>query len=287
MQCHQCDLTQPLHNICPECESEQEPLILGTGTEQVEDNLKIFFPDARILRMDRDTLNGKHALSKMHNLIRNHEVDIVIGTQLVTKGHDFPEVTLVGVIFSDLSLNIPDFRSSERTFQLLTQVAGRAGRGNKPGEVLIQTHNPRHHSLICAKDHDSLQFREAELKQRHSLRMPPNYSLTLILCSSPHEDRAEQLARELDEKIRIILSNTDLTNNKYLNNYEQLDYKPKIIGPFEAPIKKLRNRFRWQLMLKAGNVRPLLNLLNVLFENKPATKRDELIQIDVDPQNMM
>ncbi len=287
MRCHQCDLTKPLHTICPECESEQEPLIIGTGTEQVEENLKIFFPDARILRMDRDTLHGKHSLSRMHNQISKHEVDIVIGTQLVTKGHDFPEVTLVGVIFSDLSLNIPDFRSSERTFQLLTQVAGRAGRGNKPGEVLIQTHNPRHHSLICAKDHDSIKFREIELEQRHSLRMPPNYSLTMILCSSPSEDRAELLARELYDKIRAVLSNKKLTDHNYLSNCEQSNHTPKIIGPFEAPIKKLRNKFRWQLMLKATNVRPLLNLLHLVFENRPTTKRYELIQIDVDPHNLM
>ena len=237
--------------------------------------------------MDRDTLHGKHALSRMHNQISKHEVDIVIGTQLVTKGHDFPEVTLVGVILSDLSLNIPDFRSSERTFQLLTQVAGRAGRGNKPGEVLIQTHNPHHHSLICAKEHDSFQFREIELEQRNNLRMPPNYSLTMILCSSPREERAEILARELDNKIRTILSGSKLTACKNLNNYDHSYYTSKIIGPFEAPIKKLRNRFRWQLLLKADNVRPLLNLLHQVFENPPATKRDELIQIDVDPHNLM
>ena len=287
MRCHQCDLTKQIHDICPECETSQKPIIIGTGTEQVEENLKIFFPDARILRMDRDTLHGKHTLSKMHNLISKHEVDIVIGTQLVTKGHDFPEVTLVGVILSDLSLNIPDFRSSERTFQLLTQVAGRAGRGEKPGEVLIQTHNPRHHSLICAKDHDTLQFHEIELEQRNNLRMPPNYSLTMILCSSPHEDRAEILAKELDNKIRAILSDKKSTICNKENNYAYSDYTPNIIGPFEAPIKKLRNRFRWQLILKAGNIRPLLNLLHKVFENPPATKRDELIQIDVDPHNLM
>ena len=169
------------------------------------ENLKMFFPYARILRMDRDTLHGKHALSKMHDRIRRHEVDIVIGTQLVTKGHDFPEVTLVGVILSDLSLNIPDFRASERTFQLLTQVAGRAGRGSKPGEVLIQTHNPRHHSLLCAKEHDNANFRELELERRQNLRMPPFHSLTMIVCSSPREERAESIARALAEKIEMII----------------------------------------------------------------------------------
>ncbi len=287
MRCHQCDLKKPIHDICTECESEQEPLIIGTGTEQVEENLRIFFPYARILRMDRDTLHGKHALSRMHNRISKHEVDIVIGTQLITKGHDFPEVTLVGVILSDLSLNIPDFRSSERTFQLLTQVAGRAGRGNKPGEVLIQTHNPRHHSLICAKEHDSFQFREIEMEQRNNLKMPPNFSLTMILCSSPREERAEILARELDNKIRTILYDSRLTASKNQNNYDYSNDTVNILGPFEAPIKKLRNRFRWQLLLKADNVRPLLNLLHLVFENPPTTKRDELIQIDVDPHNLM
>ena len=203
MRCHQCDLTKSINDNCIECESKQEPLIIGTGTEQVEENLRIFFPDARILRMDRDTLHGKHALSRMHNRISKHEVDIIIGTQLVTKGHDFPEVTLVGVILSDLSLNIPDFRSSERTFQLLTQVAGRAGRGNKPGEVLIQTHNPRHHSLICAKGHDSLQFRKIELEHRNNLRMPPNYSLTMILLSNSLARFSARSSRGLLHKIIV------------------------------------------------------------------------------------
>jgi len=184
-------------------------------------------------------------------------------------------------------LNIPDFRSSERTFQLLTQVAGRAGRGNKPGEVLIQTHNPRHHSLICAKEHNSFQFREIELEQRNKIRMPPNFSLTMILCSSPREERAEILASELDNKIRTILSASKLTARNNLKKYDHSDYTTKIIGPFEAPIKKLRNRFRWQLLLKADNVRPLLNLLHLVFENPPTTKRDELIQVDVDPHNLM
>ena len=245
------------------------------------------FPHAKILRMDREKIRGKRLLETSLKKITRGEVDIIVGTQMVTKGHDFPEVTLVGVILSDLSLNIPDFRSSERTFQLLTQVAGRAGRGNKPGEVLIQTHNPRHHSLICAKGHDSLQFREIELEQRNNLRMPPNYSLTMILCSSPLEERAENLARELDNKIRTILSDSKLTACNKLNNYNHSDYTAKIIGPFEAPIKKLRNRFRWQLLLKADNIRPLLNLLHLVFENPPTTKLNELIQIDVDPHNLM
>jgi len=287
VRCHQCDFVKSLQQICPDCGSNQVPKIIGTGTEQVEENLKMFFPAARILRMDRDTLHGKHALAKMHDLIHRHEIDIVIGTQLITKGHDFPEVTLVGVILSDLSLNIPDFRASERTFQLLTQVAGRAGRGNKPGEVLIQTHNPRHHSLLCAKEHDSIKFRELELEQRQYLRMPPFHSLTMVVCSSPNEVRAENLVREISEKIQTVSSNKNTSRTAILyNNCEQFD-KVQVIGPIEAPIKKLRNRFRWQLLIKASNVHTLLCLLKQVLEKPPSTRRDELIQIDVDPHQMM
>ena len=287
VRCHQCDFVTPLHNRCPECGIENTPRIIGTGTEQVEENLKIFFPEARILRIDRDTLHGKHALSKMHERIRKHEVDIVIGTQLVTKGHDFPEVTLVGVIMSDLSLNIPDFRASERTFQLLTQVAGRAGRGNKPGEVLIQTHNPRHHSLLCAKEHDTSQFMELELERRLNLRMPPFHSLTLIVCSSPHEERSEKMAQEIYDRIRTIISNTVRAVLVESDDEAESADAVKVIGPIEAPMKKLRNRFRWQLLLKADNVRQLLHLLKHVFESPPSIKRDELVQIDVDPHHLL
>ncbi|MBT3214744.1 MAG: primosomal protein N' [Deltaproteobacteria bacterium] len=287
VRCHQCDFVNTLHNSCPDCGTKNAPSIIGTGTEQVEENLKMFFPEARILRMDRDTLHGKHALSKMHERIRKHEVDIVIGTQLVTKGHDFPEVTLVGVIMSDLSLNIPDFRASERTFQLLTQVAGRAGRGNKPGKVLIQTHNPRHHSLLCAKEHNTTQFMELELERRLNLRMPPFHSLTLIVCSSPHEGRAEKMAQAIYERIRTVIANTPRTTAQESVENAATGDEIKVIGPIEAPMKKLRNRFRWQLLLKADNVRRLLHLLKHVFESPPSIKRDELVQIDVDPHHLL
>lgn len=287
VRCHQCDFVNTLHNSCPDCGTKNSPSIIGTGTEQVEENLKMFFPEARILRMDRDTLHGKHALSKMHERIRKHEVDIVIGTQLVTKGHDFPEVTLVGVIMSDLSLNIPDFRASERTFQLLTQVAGRAGRGHKPGKVLIQTHNPRHHSLLCAKEHNTTQFMELELERRLNLRMPPFHSLTLIVCSSLHEGRAEKMAQAIYEKIRTVIANTPRTTAQESVDNAGTGAEIKVIGPIEAPMKKLRNRFRWQLLLKADNVRRLLHLLKHVFESPPSIKRDELVQIDVDPHHLL
>ena len=188
---------------------------------------------------------------------------------------------------SDLSLNIPDFRASERTFQLLTQVAGRAGRGYKPGEVLIQTHNPLHHSLLCAKEHNTTEFMKLELERRLNLGMPPFNSLTLIVCSSPHEGRAEKMAQEIFNRIRTIISNTPKTKvPETVEKHETTD-AVKVIGPIEAPMKKLRNRFRWQLLLKSDNVQRLLHLLKHVFESSLSLKRDELVQIDVDPHHLL
>ena len=286
VRCHQCDYYRLIDQKCVYCGSNNHPKIIGTGTEQIEDNLKIFFPEARILRMDRDTLHGKHALSKMHERIRNHEVDIIIGTQLVAKGHDFPEVTLVGVILSDLSLNMPDFRSSERTFQLLTQVAGRAGRGKKPGLVIIQTYNPNHHSFLCAKKHDNYKFNKMELERRILQQMPPFFSMTMIICSSPNEERAKLMSYEIFEKINKFCANkkNEIKNsNLKIGNNDELN----IVGPIEAPIKKLRNRFRWQIFLKANNVKSILLLLNNIFEPAIQKKRHELIQVDVDAHNII
>ena len=224
---------------------------------------------AEIMRMDRDALHGKHALSKMQRRIHDHEVDIVVGTQLITKGHDFPNVTLVGAILADLSLNLPDFRAGERTFQLLTQVAGRAGRAEKPGEVFIQTYNPRHHSLQCARDHDAKRYLEVELKQRKVLKVSPYWSMVLILCSSPSEKRAETLASTVRGRIKKIPQNVT------------------IIGPLESPLKKLRNRFRWQVLLKAPEISVLKSLLNEMMQEPIKVQKDELLQIDVDPHHLI
>jgi len=287
IRCHQCDYSKNIKQICSYCGSKKDPKIVGTGTEQIEENLKMFFPKARILRMDRDSLHGKHALSKMYERIMKHEVDIIIGTQLVAKGHDFPEVTLVGVILSDLSINIPDFRASERTFQLLTQVAGRAGRGEKPGQVIIQTYNPKHHSFLCAQNHDTNKFKQIELERRMYLKMPPFHSLTMILCSSPNEERARMIATDIVKNIYKFVGKIDY--NKLNNSFTKPENKNnlKIIGPMEAPIKKLRNRYRWQILLKANNTKIILHHLNHIFKLVVQKKRNELIQIDVDVQNLL
>ena len=269
LRCHHCDYFLPTPKTCPACGSKEPQKIVGSGTEQIEMELKNIFPMAEIMRMDRDALHGKHALSKMQRRIHDHEVDIVVGTQLITKGHDFPNVTLVGAILADLSLNLPDFRAGERTFQLLTQVAGRAGRAEKPGEVFIQTYNPRHHSLLCARDHDAKRYLEVELKQRKVLKVPPYWSMVLILCSSPSEKRAETLASTVRGRIKKIPQNVT------------------IIGPLESPLKKLRNRFRWQVLLKAPEISVLKSLLNEMMQEPIKVQKDELLQIDVDPHHLI
>ena len=256
---------------CPYC-SAQRLKILGVGTEQIESELKVMFPEARLLRMDRDTLRRKHSLVHMLEQIRNHEVDIIVGTQLVTKGHDFSNITLVGVILADLSLNFPDFRSAERTFQLLTQVAGRAGRGDKPGEVLIQTYNPQHHSLQCTQTHDFKQFQKRELHLRIQLNAPPYVSLVLIIFSSPKENRAQSLAHQFDQNLASV-KKTD---------FHQM-------GPVEAPIKKINNRYRWMIILKASHVKDLHYLLQqALHYPSPVSPHfEDRISIDINPYNFL
>ncbi len=271
LKCHQCDysIARPQH--CPHCNSK-DLRSLGVGTEQVESELKVMFPEARILRMDRDTLHGKHALGQMLDQIRNHSVDIVIGTQLVTKGHDFPNITLVGVMLADISLNFPDFRSAERTFQILTQVAGRAGRGEKQGDVLIQTYNPQHHSLQCTQLHDFDQFRDQELRFREQLKVSPFTNMVLVLFSSPKEKQAESLARQFDRNLSA------------LHGVEFFR-----LGPIEAPIQKIQNRYRWMIILKASHVKILHQLLDhAIHEPHPLAPRSEdRIVIDVDPYDLL
>ena len=271
LQCHQCDHTASMPQRCPFC-AAKELKILGVGTEQIESELKVMFPEARLLRMDRDTLRRKYSLVHMLDQIRNHEVDIIVGTQLVTKGHDFSNITFVGVILADLSLNFPDFRSSERTFQLLTQVAGRAGRGDKAGEVLIQTYNPQHHSLQCTQAHSFQQFQKRELNIRMKLNFPPYISLVLVLFSSTKEIRAQSLAYQFDQNLAVI---------------HEIDFHQ--MGPIEAPIRKINNRYRWIVILKAAHVKHLHFLLrNALHRPSPLSPHSEdRISIDIDPYNFL
>lgn len=273
--CHYCDFVFPIPDLCPKCQNLNLKSI-GHGTERLVQELTERFPKAKIARMDRDTQlkssTRKHFLSKMHK----GEIDILVGTQIIAKGHDFPNVTLVGVVDADLALHLPDFRSFERTFQILTQVAGRAGRGKKPGQVIIQTYQPTHHSLLCAKEHNFEKFYDIERSHRQSLKYPPYARLANIrFLSNIHEKthKAARLSLEILKEHRKILD---------------LEKSVDFLGPAPSPLPKVRGKFRWQLLIKARTAKQLSNLLNhssqSINNRVPSGCR---VLIDVDPINML
>jgi primosomal protein N' (replication factor Y) len=270
--CHYCGYAVGLPRQCRACSGESIGQ-MGLGTEQVEEGLRQRFPDARISRLDRDTATGKGLRSILAKMARQ-EVDILVGTQMVTKGHDFPHVTLVGVVGADLGLHFPDFRAGERTFQLLTQVAGRAGRGERPGRVIIQTYSPDHPSITCARTHDYRAFYGAEVQSREELFYPPWGHLAAIRIDGPDAGVVEGLAHQLAAQSRSALDSRSPVS---------------VLGPAEAPIQRLKGRIRWLLLLKAQR-RDALRQVLVHTLALPATKSGVggvRISVDVDPLMML
>ncbi len=270
LKCHYCDYSQPAPTSCPVCHG---PVLhhYGVGTQQVEDVLRTLFPEARLGRMDRDTTRGKAAHERILRSFGAHEVDILIGTQMIAKGHDFPNITLVGVVSADGALAIPDFRAPERLFQLLTQVAGRAGRGERPGEVLIQTFRPDFQSMTFAREHDFLGFFQHEIQNRRALLYPPYTRLAKVLLDSPDSERAqtagEWLAAQFAQHIAAA-------------------HRLEVLGPAEAPLAKLQNRYRWHIMLKAATSRELHQWLQQTLESAQQERqhlRNVRMSIDIDP----
>jgi primosomal protein N' (replication factor Y) (superfamily II helicase) len=269
--CHYCDYSIPAPSVCPAC-SATEITLLGRGTERVEEEVQELFPEARVSRMDRDTTKGKGGHGKVLKALEEGRIDILIGTQMIAKGHDFPGVTLVGVVSADASLNLPDFRSSERTFQLVTQVMGRAGRGDKPGRVLVQTLAPEHYALTHAISHDYQGFYAQEVAFREEVGYPPFAHLAALTFSSIAADKAESSAEEAASLFRKIKGDCRL--------------RIEILGPVTAPLGKVRGRFRWQILLK-GRERADLHRLLFHFRSgytHPSTVR---MVIDVDPVEML
>lgn len=270
--CHYCDYQTRLPEKCPDCQSSALNL-LGEGTEMLEEELKILFPDAKIVRLDRDTAGKRADRHQVLHQMKRGEIDILLGTQIVAKGHDFPNVTLVGVILADQSLSLPDFRSSERTFQLLTQVSGRSGRGDKPGKVLIQTFQPEHFALQCTRQHNFKRFAEEELQQREALRYPPFSRLAQIRLQGSDEQKVKQGAQNLKQ---------------YLARKKWAGDPPIIMGPAEAPLAKVRGKHRWQILIKAFRVKELQWLLGrAQAQAKEILPAGVQIQIDVDCLNLM
>jgi primosomal protein N' (replication factor Y) len=269
MLCHYCNYSARVPERCPKCDSDYVQFV-GLGSERVEDELHGAFPKARIARLDRDTVGGKRDYETILAGFRGGDFDILVGTQMIAKGHDIPNVTLVGIVSADIGLGLPDFRAAERTFQLLTQAAGRAGRGETPGIVLIQTMNPDHYAIQCAAAHDYEAFYKKEIEFRRLMSYPPYAALANVVVRSTREEealtRSAALARLLDPAPEGL----------------------RVLGPAVAAVAKLKNEFRYQMLLKSSS-RPQLNgVLSELRRFAAAEKWNPTsLVIDVDPVTLL
>lgn len=237
--CHYCGYTVPVPDRCPNCGGEHIQY-MGFGTQKVEEEISETFSPHTVMRMDADTTSSKFSYDEMLGKFRRHEADILLGTQMVTKGHDFPDVTLSGVLLADMSLYLDDYRAGERTFSLITQVIGRAGRQKKPGKAIIQTFNPEHPVLKLAAAQDYKTFYKNEIALRRSLVFPPFCDIFLITVTSKSEDECISACRNFYN--RLIAGQKNLPSVKLI-----------IFGPFEAPVYKVNEKYRWRFIIKAKN----------------------------------
>ncbi|MBI2361461.1 MAG: primosomal protein N' [Deltaproteobacteria bacterium] len=272
LYCHHCGFRELVRDLCPGC-GNPSLTALGFGTETVEQEISRLMPEARIARMDRDTTTKRGSQERLVRRWQKGEIDILVGTQMITKGHDVAGVTLVGVILADLSLNLPDFRAAEKTFQLLTQVAGRAGRGQEPGQVIIQTFAPDHYALRYVTSHDYKGFFASEIEFRRALNYPPFRRLVGLRLEGPSPQDAKAKAQLLGDALRQ-------------HDGPGIHERVEILGPAPAPIEKLRSRYRWQILLKGENSPSVLGLAKRARALFPRSHKTRLF-IDVDPYNML
>jgi primosomal protein N' (replication factor Y) len=272
MHCHYCGYTVPTPRRCPHCGSFS--FSYGApGTQKVEELLHLVFPQAKILRLDSDSARKPDSYKTMYSRMKNREVDILLGTQMISKGLDFPGVTLVGIVNADISLNVPDFRAAERTFQLITQVAGRSGRGDKAGEVIVQTYNPEHYAIVHASRQDYVGFAGEELSYRERLFYPPVYRLGRLLFQSSNATQLESIMSALREYIK--------------NRYPQgrtLDHI--LLGPTPAPYAKLNNLHRQHLIIKARTAGLMHELIAAITAGFVVPSGIQTV-IEVDPLSLM
>lgn len=257
--------------FCPECESDAIRYF-GTGTQRVEEALAKLIPNARVIRMDVDTTRKKGAHERLLRQFSEGQADILLGTQMIAKGLDFENVTLVGVLAADSMLHLPDFRSSEKTFQLLTQVSGRAGRHELPGEVIVQTYTPEHYSIVLASEYDYERFFAKEMQTRKAFQYPPYVFLALITVSHPNKITAVQTAQQLIQMM-----------NQGGNGGMQ------ILGPTPSPIARMKDRYRYQCMIKYKNKKQALALIKQAADRfaEQLRKNDLQIKVDIEPYHMM
>ncbi|MBP4091069.1 primosomal protein N' [Enterococcus faecalis] len=270
MKCHYCGHEERIPYRCPNC-GQDKIRYYGTGTQKVEEELQTLLPDSRILRMDVDTTRRKGAHEKILRTFGEGQADILLGTQMIAKGLDFPNVTLVGVLNADTALNLPDFRSSERTFQLLTQVSGRAGRAEKPGEVIIQSFNPEHYAIQLAKAQDYEDFYTKEMYIRHRGDYPPYYFTVQITASHPEENEAAKQMFQIATKLKQGLSPQAI-----------------LLGPTPNAIMRVNNRYFYQVIIKYKQEPMLQPLLKeILTDTQRATARGLKLSIDAEPMNFI
>lgn len=270
MKCHYCGHEERVPQKCPSCEGEHIRYF-GTGTQKVEESLTKLIPEARVIRMDVDTTRTKGAHEKLLKSFRNHEADILLGTQMIAKGLDFPDITLVGVLNADTMLHLPDFRASERTFQLLTQVSGRAGRHERTGEVVVQSYNPEHYSIEFVKKHDFIGFYNHEMQLRKMGSYPPFYYLTMINVSDENEMKAIRTIQEMAQFLR-----------------GKLGPDAVVLGPVPSTITRIKNKYRYQCIIKYKIEPDLKKELKTLITHYQKDQQKGLtITIDVQPYVLM
>ena len=272
LRCHYCDFAVKAPPSCPGCGGGRI-LSYGLGTERLAAEVQALFPRARIARMDSDTTSARGSHERILAALGRGEIDILVGTQMITKGHDFPDVTLVGVVSADTTLNMPDFRAAERTFQVLTQVSGRSGRGEQPGTVVIQTLNPGHYAIRRSSAHDFTGFYEDEIALRRDLQYPPFSRMINLIVSGTNRERVEKGAERLGQRAKRLAASADIKA------------RPTVTGPMEAPLGKVRGRYRWQLLVRGKQVRALHAFVRRLVEGADMTGCE--VRVDVDPLNFM
>lgn len=277
LACHYCGYHIPCKNTCPSC-GRQGMRAYGFGTERLEQELMEIYPERQVARMDKDSTRRKGHALKILKKFSKHEIDILVGTQMITKGYDFPHVTLVGVVAADLSLGFPDFRAGERTFQILSQVAGRAGRGDQKGMVIVQTFNPEHYAITAAEKHDFRTFFEKEKGLREQLGYPPFSYLVCLRLQGNKSQATVTMAQRMGQEITAILKKWPIRGKEI-----------QVLGPAEAPLSRLKGKYRWQILLKCGKAVLLHYLLEEVqgFSRRMLRSSGVNMIIDVDPYQML
>ena len=271
LKCHYCGLEEHLPNKCPSCDGT-DLKYSGSGTQKLEEEVHKLFPEATTIRMDIDTVTKKHSHENILTKFKDDKIDILIGTQMIVKGHDFPKVTLVGVISADNALNIGDYRASEITFQVLTQVAGRAGRGDKNGKVIIQTYNPDHYAIECAKEQDFKKFYQIESKIRKTLKYPPFCDIIVLDFSSLNKAEIQRDTKRIHQYLK----------NKIINE----KFGVLLYSPLPCPVEKINDRYRWRIIIKCIYDEKMNELLKQTLEEFYKFKTNTRLSIKQNPNNM-